>query len=87
MQHFSTQDHAAAAIASNGTPVFATKGEALEEFWDYTHRIFEFGGERGTPEEVPTMILDDGGDATGLIHLGSRAEADPSLLDSPSGAD
>jgi adenosylhomocysteinase len=84
---FSTQDHAAAAIASNGTPVFATKGETLEEYWDYTHRIFEFDGAKGAAEEGPTMILDDGGDATGLIHLGSQAESNPTLLDSPSGAD
>ncbi len=66
---YSTQDHAAAAIAAAGTPVFAIKGESLEEYWDYTHRIFEWsdGGQ-------PNMILDDGGDATLLIHLGLRAE-------------
>jgi adenosylhomocysteinase len=66
---YSTQDHAAAAIAASGIPVFAIKGESLEEYWDYTHRIFEWsdGG-------VPNMILDDGGDATLLIHLGLRAE-------------
>jgi adenosylhomocysteinase len=66
---YSTQDHAAAAIAAQGTPVFAIKGESLEEYWDYTHRIFEWadGGQ-------PNMILDDGGDATLLIHLGLRAE-------------
>src|SRR3984893_15761934 len=74
---FSTQDHAAAAIAAGGTPVFAYKGESLDEYWEYTHRIFEFGG-RG-----PNMILDDGGDATLLIHLGQKAERDPSVLSNP----
>ena len=74
---FSTQDHAAAAIAAGGTPVFAVKGETLDEYWDYTHRIFEFG-ERG-----PNMILDDGGDATLLVHLGQKAEKDPSVLAKP----
>jgi adenosylhomocysteinase len=74
---FSTQDHAAAAIAATGTPVFARKGESLEEYWEFTHRIFEFG-ERG-----PNMILDDGGDATLLVHLGQRAEQDASVLASP----
>jgi len=74
---FSTQDHAAAAIAAGGTPVFAVKGESLEDYWDYTHRIFAF------PEGTANMILDDGGDATLLVHLGARAEQDPSLLDSP----
>ncbi|HUA77036.1 MAG TPA: adenosylhomocysteinase, partial [Acetobacteraceae bacterium] len=66
---YSTQDHAAAAIAAGGTPVFAVKGESLEDYWDYTHRIFEWadGG-------APNMILDDGGDATLLVHLGLRAE-------------
>lgn len=75
---YSTQDHAAAAIAATGTPVFATKGETLEEYWDYAHRIFDWsdGG-------VPNMILDDGGDATLLIHLGKQAETDPSVLDNP----
>ena len=67
---YSTQDHAAAAIAAAGTPVFAIKGESLEDYWEYTHRIFEWG-DGGTPN----MILDDGGDATMLIHLGMRAEA------------
>src|SRR5664279_3022155 len=62
---YSTQDHAAAAVAAGGTPVFAIKGESLEDYWDYTHRIFEWG-DGGTPN----MILDDGGDATLLIHLG-----------------
>ena len=66
---YSTQDHAAAAIAAAGTPVFAIKGESLEDYWDYTHRIFEWA-DGGTPN----MILDDGGDATMLIHLGMRAE-------------
>jgi len=75
---FSTQDHAAAAIAAGGTPVFAYKGESLEEYWDYTHRIFEF------PDgSTPNMILDDGGDATLLVHLGSRAEKDASVLNNP----
>ncbi|TVP79214.1 adenosylhomocysteinase [Thioalkalivibrio sp.] len=75
---YSTQDHAAAAIAANGTPVFAVKGETLEEYWDYAHRIFEWhdGG-------TPNMILDDGGDATLLVILGSKAEQDPSVLDNP----
>jgi adenosylhomocysteinase len=75
---FSTQDHAAAAIAAGGTPVFAYKGESLDEYWDYTHRIFEFG-DRG-----PNMILDDGGDATLLVHLGQKAEKDASVLANPS---
>src|ERR1700674_1750922 len=74
---FSTQDHAAAAVAAAGTPVFAVKGESLKEYWDYTHRIFEWA-EGGTPN----MILDDGGDATLLIHLGARAEkGDVKFLD------
>ena len=72
---FSTQDHAAAAIAATGTPVFAYKGETLEEYWDFTHRIFEWGD--GT---YSNMILDDGGDATLLLHLGARAEKDASLI-------
>jgi adenosylhomocysteinase len=76
---FSTQDHAAAAIATAGTPVFAVKGESLEDYWDYTHRIFEFGA-KGTEGEGPNMILDDGGDATLLMHLGKRAEKDASLV-------
>ena len=75
---FSTQDHAASAIAASGTPVFAYKGETLEEYWDYTHRIFEWA-DGGTPN----MILDDGGDATLLITLGSRAEKDNSLISKP----
>jgi len=75
---YSTQDHAAAAIAANGTPVFAFKGENLDEYWDFTHRIFEWpdGG-------YSNMILDDGGDATLLLHLGTRAEKDPSVLANP----
>jgi adenosylhomocysteinase len=75
---FSTQDHAAAAIAAQGIPVFAVKGESLAEYWEYTHRIFEWpdGGHSN-------MILDDGGDATLLLHLGARAESDPSVLDKP----
>jgi adenosylhomocysteinase len=75
---FSTQDHAAAAIAATGTPVFAFKGESLEDYWEFTHRIFEWhdGG-------APNMILDDGGDATLLIHLGIKAEKDLSVVASP----
>ena len=79
---FSTQDHAAAAIAASGTPVFAVKGESLADYWDYTHRIFDFGP-AGTEGEGPNMILDDGGDATLLMHLGKRAEKDLSLLANP----
>ncbi|MBL8661524.1 MAG: adenosylhomocysteinase [Candidatus Odyssella sp.] len=75
---YSTQDHAAAALVKRGTPIFAVKGESLEEYWDYTHRIFEWTG-GGTPN----MILDDGGDATLLVHLGSRAEKDASLVSKP----
>ena len=86
---FSTQDHAAAAIAAVGTPVFAIKGETLADYWDYTHRIFDFGEgvaggpAGGTPGEGPNMILDDGGDATLLMHLGKRAETDASLIANP----
>ena len=80
---FSTQDHAAAALVAAGIPVFAYKGESLTDYWDYTHRIFEFGGKKGTAAEGPNMILDDGGDATLLMHLGSKAEKDASLLDKP----
>ncbi|MFL6770585.1 MAG: adenosylhomocysteinase, partial [Sphingomicrobium sp.] len=80
---FSTQDHAAAAIAASGTPVFAYKGESLTDYWDYTHRIFEFAG-KGAKGEGPNMILDDGGDATLLMHLGQRAEKDASLISKPS---
>jgi len=75
---YSTQDHAAAAIARGGTPVFAYKGENLDEYWEYTHRIFEWA-DGGTPN----MILDDGGDATLLVHLGARAEKDRSLIGKP----
>ncbi len=75
---YSTQDHAAAAIAKAGTPVFAYKGESLEEYWEYTHRIFEWA-DGGTPN----MILDDGGDATLLVHLGARAEKDAKLVSRP----
>jgi adenosylhomocysteinase len=74
---FSTQDHAAAAIADGGTSVFAYKGESLSEYWEFTHRIFEF------PEGTANMILDDGGDATLLVHLGAKAEDDPSVLANP----
>ncbi|WP_396268010.1 adenosylhomocysteinase [Ideonella sp.] len=80
---FSTQDHAAAALVATGTPVFAYKGESLKDYWDYTHRIFDFGA-AGTPGEGPNMILDDGGDATLLMHLGKRAEKDASLIANPS---
>src|SRR5512137_1598844 len=75
---YSTQDHAAAAIAVRGTPVFAYKGETLDEYWDYTHRIFEWhdGG-------YSNMILDDGGDATLLLHLGTKAETDASVIAHP----
>src|SRR6202790_4710773 len=75
---YSTKDHAAAAIAAGGTPVFAVKGESLAEYWDYTHRIFEWpdGGHSN-------MILDDGGDATLLLHLGAKAEKDASLIGKP----
>jgi adenosylhomocysteinase len=79
---FSTQDHATAALVANGTPIFAYKGETLDDYWDYTHRIFEFGAQ-GTEGEGPNMILDDGGDATLLMHLGKRAETDASLLANP----
>ena len=79
---YSTQDHAAAALAARGTPVFATKGETLAEYWDYTHRIFEFGT-KGSEGEGPNMILDDGGDATLLMHLGQLAAKDSSLIANP----
>ncbi len=79
---FSTQDHAAAALVEQGTPVFAYKGETLKDYWDYTHRIFEFGA-KGSEGEGPNMILDDGGDATLLMHLGKRAEKDASLIANP----
>ncbi|TDJ32546.1 MAG: adenosylhomocysteinase [Gammaproteobacteria bacterium] len=76
---FSTQDHAAAAIAESGTPVFARKGETLDQYWEYAHQIFEWPN-----GETANMILDDGGDATLLIHLGAKAEKDISVLDNPS---
>jgi adenosylhomocysteinase len=79
---FSTQDHAAAALVERGTPVFAYKGETLKDYWDYTHRIFEFGP-KGAKGEGPNMILDDGGDATLLMHLGKRAEKDASVIANP----
>jgi adenosylhomocysteinase len=75
---YSTQDHAAAAIAQGGTPVFAVKGESLEDYWEYTHRIFEWS-DGGTPN----MILDDGGDATLLVHLGVAADKDRAVLNHP----
>ena len=75
---YSTQDHAAAAIAANGTAVFAVKGESIADFWDYTHRIFEW------PDQgFSNMIVDDGGDATLLLHLGARCEKNPSLIKAP----
>ncbi|HMP90606.1 MAG TPA: adenosylhomocysteinase [Kiritimatiellia bacterium] len=77
---FSTQDHAAAAIAAKGTPVFAYKGETLEEYWEYTDRILDWGN------EYPNMILDDGGDATLFVHLGYQAENDPRVLDRKPGS-
>ena len=80
---FSTQDHAAAAIAADGTPVFAVKGETLEDYWEYTHRIFEWPADRNNQAVISNMILDDGGDATLLLHLGTRAEFEPSVLDHP----
>ena len=79
---YSTQDHAAAAIAAGGTPVFAFKGENLDEYWEFTHRIFDWGNGEGD-ENFANMILDDGGDATLLLYLGAQAEQDPSILDNP----
>ena len=73
---FSTQDHAAAAIAKKGTPVFAVKGESLEDYWEYTDRILDWGNNKG-----PNLILDDGGDATLFVHLGVKAEENPDILD------
>jgi len=78
---YSTQDHAAAAIAANGTPVFAKKGENLVEYWDYTHRILDWNG------KGPNMILDDGGDATMLVHLGQDAEKNPKILNRKAGSE
>jgi adenosylhomocysteinase len=79
---FSTQDHAASALVAEGTPVFAYKGETLKDYWDYTHRIFEFG-DKGSKTEGPNMILDDGGDATLLMHLGTKAEKDLKVISKP----
>src|SRR4029453_12150960 len=79
---FSTQDHAAAAIAARGTPVFAYKGESLEEYWDYIDRTLDWGNSEG-----PNMILDDGGDATLFVHLGHEATKDPSILDKKPGSE
>ncbi|HCU88970.1 MAG TPA: adenosylhomocysteinase, partial [Gammaproteobacteria bacterium] len=73
---FSTQDHAAAAIAKGGTPVFAVKGESVQQYWEYTDRILDWGNGKG-----PNMILDDGGDATMFVQLGYKAEDNPSVLD------
>src|SRR3954466_666216 len=75
---YSTQDHAAAAIVATGTPIFAYKGESMEDYWEFTHQIFEWPG-----DTVANMILDDGGDATLLLHLGTRAESDPSVIAKP----
>ncbi len=80
---YSTQDHAAAAIAAGGTPVFAFKGETLDEYWEFTHRIFNWGP-GDSEEDFANMILDDGGDATLLLYLGAQAEKDISVLDNPS---
>jgi len=80
---FSTQDHAAAAIAATGVPVYAYKGETLVEYWEYTHRIFEWGNDADGKRKYTNMILDDGGDATLLLHLGARAEKDLSVLAKP----
>jgi adenosylhomocysteinase len=80
---YSTQDHAAAAIAAGGTPVFAIKGETLTEYWDYTHRIFEWADGKDGKPTYTNMILDDGGDATLLLHLGTRAEKDLSVISKP----
>ena len=81
---FSTQDHAAAAIAATGVPVFAYKGESLEEYWDFTHRIFDWGQQKDGQQKFANMILDDGGDATLLLHLGARAEVDEGCISSHS---
>ncbi len=79
---YSTQDHAAAAVAASGTPVFAYKGESLDEYWEFTHRIFDWPDGSG-----PNMILDDGGDATLLVHLGAEAETDRALIAHPASAE
>jgi adenosylhomocysteinase len=81
---FSTQDHAAAAIAATGVPVFAYKGETLEEYWEFTHRIFDWGKTADGAPKYANMILDDGGDATLLLHLGTRAEIDEGCISSHS---
>src|SRR5689334_4686166 len=81
---YSTQDHAAAAIAANGVPVFAIKGESLTEYWDYTAKLFDWHGAKPGEALHPNMILDDGGDATMYVHLGLRAEnGDTKFLDKP----
>ena len=80
---YSTQDHAAAAIAAAGTPVFAVKGETLDDYWEYTHRIFEWPNDAQGAPVYSNMILDDGGDATLLLHLGTRAEKDALVLNNP----
>jgi len=84
---FSTQDHAAAAIAATGVPVFAYKGESLDEYWDYTHRIFEWGNDEKGQPKYTNMILDDGGDATLLLHIGARAEKDAAVISKPTSAE
>jgi adenosylhomocysteinase len=81
---FSTQDHAAAAIAAVGIPVYAYKGETLDEYWEFTHKIFEWGNDKDGKPRYTNMILDDGGDATLLLHLGTRAESDPKVISKPS---
>jgi adenosylhomocysteinase len=80
---YSTQDHAAAAIAAGGTSVFAIKGETLDEYWDYTHRIFDWPNDANGNPQYSNMILDDGCDATQLLHIGQDAEKDISVLDNP----
>jgi adenosylhomocysteinase len=80
---YSTQDHAAGAIAARGTPVFAYKGETLDDYWAFTHKIFEWPGASAKEPGSPNMILDDGGDATLLVHLGTQAETDPSSIERP----
>src|SRR4029079_18479412 len=80
---YSTQDHAAADIAASGGPVFAYKGETLDEYWEFTHRIFEWGGPGGG-DGAPNMILDDGGDATLLVHLGAKPESVRAVSGTPS---
>ena len=82
---FSTQDHAAAAIAAAGVPVYAHKGETLAQYWEYTHQIFDWPVSADNPQGGANLILDDGGDATLLLHLGARAATDPSALEHPKG--